>query len=141
MKSRYGQLSSSAFALSQFIQKKEILGVGLCRLDLSGCYDIGRVMCLQLSIPYIRVQYDSKNSALSAISGDLPTQSSKKYKAIFFTGCQAKIESMATIVDLLSREYRFTELHHIFHITPPHIVFPKQENYYELVEDEKELLQ
>lgn len=145
MKSGHVKLSSSALALSQFIQKGEMLGVALCKFDLSGCYDIGRAMSSQLNVPYIRVKYNAGNPAQCTIHGDLPPQSGTKYKAVFFTGCQADPESMVTLVNLLSGKYLFTEPDvtelHVFGITPPHHVFPKGENFYAVARDQKRLLQ
>lgn len=124
--------------LSQLAREGKVLGIGMCHLNPSGCYDIAKGISLQLqNAPFVKVQYkdDPRTEPGSALAMRFLGISPKKvyqplnappqlnvtsYDTVFFTGCVKRSSGMLAILNLLSQHYQFTNIRHVYQIAPPH---------------------
>ena len=109
-----------------------VLGIGLCGLNPSGCYDIAKGISLQFqNVPFVRVEYSNNPLAfLTQLFGiqlpqvykflDIPPQFNTKCDTVFFTGCGMESTSMSSILNSLSQQYQFTNIRYVYQIVPPH---------------------
>jgi hypothetical protein len=123
--------------LIQSARESKVLGIGLCSLNPSGCYDIAKRISLQLhNVPFIRVQYVTLETVLFHSTAstatkkkytflDEPPKDSTKYETVFFTGCGIAFSRMSFILNALSTKYQFTNIQYVYEISPPHHSTPR----------------
>lgn len=128
---------SQILRLSQSTQEGKTLGIGLCSLNPSGCFDIAKGISLQLqNAPYIRVHskkdpsLDWTTVLLHEMYGleipriydflDIPPKLSVTCDSVFFTGCCINFDSMTYILKSLQSNYGFNDIRYVYQIMPPH---------------------
>jgi hypothetical protein len=123
---------TAILGLNQSAREGKVLGIGLCSLNPSGCYDIVKGISLHLqNTPFVRVKYSDNPAAkpreefffeLPKVYQflDTPPQFNTNCDTVFFTGCNVTYESMFSILDSLSTQYQFTNIRYVYQIVPPH---------------------
>lgn len=128
-------LSSEAVQLAKLIHEGTILGIAMCGMNPSGCFDIGKDLSFS-SASLIRVLYAGEFPLYTYKFIDSPKKNST-YTSVFFTGCGLEQASMFLILNSLSTAYQVTGIKHVYKIIPPHHASHIERYYKPESEDDK----
>lgn len=129
-------LSDEVVQLSKLIHEGTILGIAMCGMSPSGCFDIGKDLSFP-NAPLIRVEYAENFPSYTYKFIDRPKKNST-YSSVFFTGCGLEKVSMFVVLQLLSMTYQVTGIKHVYKIVPPHHADDHIEKYYKPKAEDKE---
>lgn len=105
----------------QSILNGEVLGIGVCHLNPSGCLDFTERFSSQLHIPFVRVQYFQDpfiHKSKYKFHDDIPKYNTK-CNTVFFTGCGLSLYLMSSILQFFFEDKRFTNIKYVYEISPP----------------------
>lgn len=123
-------LPTMALDFAESAQAGKVLGIGVCGINPSGCFDIAKGLSAQFSnVPYVRSQVITTSLltgfGVLSIEGHEFLDDPAKYAAaetIFFTGCVTS-ERMLGLLGGLTEKYKFTSIKHVYNIVGPHHSF------------------
>jgi hypothetical protein len=109
--------TTAILTLSQKAKEGKVLGVGMCVMLPSGCFDIAKGISQQFAdVPFIRVKVDQ---GMGPKFVDYPRRN-PECDTVFFTGCALSLETMVPVLSGLSQFYYFTQIKYVYGICPPH---------------------